>query len=175
GACPKCGMALESSRTTLAKHKVIYTCPMHPEIEQEGPGQCPFCGMDLEPQTSQLEGEQDNGELRSMTRRFWVAVVLTVPVLLLAMLPMLGVHLDHWIGARLNSWLQLILSTPVVLWCGWPFFEPGWRSVFTGNLNMFTLIALGTGAAYIYSLVAVLFPDLIPENFWHHGTVEVYF
>ena len=110
-----------------------------------------------------------------MTRRFWVAVALTVPVLLLAMLPMLGVPLDRWVGARLNSWLQLILSTPVVLWCGWPFFERGWRSVATWNLNMFTLIALGTGAAYLYSFVAVLFPDLIPENFRHHGTVEVYF
>ena len=110
-----------------------------------------------------------------MTRRFWVAVALTVPVLLLAMLPMLGVPLDRWIGARLNTWLQLILSTPVVLWCGWPFFERGWRSVATWNLNMFTLIALGTGAAYLYSFVAVLFPDLIPENFRHHGTVEVYF
>jgi Cu+-exporting ATPase len=110
-----------------------------------------------------------------MTRRLWVAVALTVPVLLLAMLPMLGVPLDRWVGARLNSWLQLILSTPVVLWCGWPFFERGWRSVVTWNLNMFTLIALGTGAAYLYSFVAVLFPWLIPESFRHHGTVEVYF
>jgi P-type Cu+ transporter len=175
GNCPKCGMALELARPAAARRKVIYTCPMHPEIEQEGPGTCPKCGMDLEPKTAQPESEVDDSELRSMTLRFWVAVALTLPVLLLAMLPMLGVPLDRWVGGRLNSWLQLILSTPVVLWCGWPFFERGWRSVATWNLNMFTLIALGTGAAYLYSFVAVLFPDLIPENFRHHGTVEVYF
>src|SRR5262249_31110828 len=102
-------------------------------------------------------------------------LVLTVPVLLLAMLPMLGVPVDHWFGATLHSWLQLVLSTPVVLWCGWPFFERGWRSIVTWNLNMFTLIAVGTGAAYLFSLVAVLFPWLMPEGLQHHGTVEVYF
>lgn len=175
GNCPKCGMALEPARPGAARLKVIYTCPMHPEIEQDGPGTCPKCGMDLEPKDVQPVSEEDDSELRSMTLRFWVAVALTVPVLLLAMLPMLGVPLDRWVGGRLNSWLQLILSTPVVLWCGWSFFERGWRSVVTWNLNMFTLIALGTGAAYLYSFVAVLFPDLIPENFRHHGTVEVYF
>jgi Cu+-exporting ATPase len=168
-------MALEPARLAASTQKVAYTCPMHPEIEQEGPGTCPKCGMDLEPKAAQPEGEEDDSELRNMTRRFWVAVILTVPVLLLAMLPMLGVPLDRWVGPRLNSWLQLLLSTPVVLWCGWPFFERGWRSVVTWNLNMFTLIALGTGAAYLYSVVAVIFPVLIPESFRHKGTVEVYF
>jgi Cu+-exporting ATPase len=175
GNCPKCGMALEPARPAALRQKVIYTCPMHPEIEQEGPGTCPKCGMDLEPKTAQPEDEEDGVELRDMTRRFWVGVALTLPVLLLAMLPMLGVPLERWLGATLNLWLQLVLSTPVVLWCGWPFFDRGWRSVVTWNLNMFTLIALGTGAAYLYSVVAVLFPGLIPENFQHHETVEVYF
>ena len=110
-----------------------------------------------------------------MTRRFWVGLVLTIPVLLLAMLPMLGVPVDRWLGATLYPWLQLSLSTPVVLWGGWPFFERGWRSVVTWNLNMFTLIAIGTGAAYLYSLVAVLFPSLIPDAFRHQGAVQVYF
>ena len=174
GDCPKCGMALEPARPA-ARQKVIYTCPMHPQIERDGPGSCPICGMDLEPKTARPDREEDTTELRRMTRRFWVAVVLTVPVLLLAMLPMLGVPVNHWLGTTSYSWLQLLLSTPVVLWCGWPFFERGWRSVVTRNLNMFTLIALGTGAAYLYSVVAVLAPGLIPESFRRHGAVEVYF
>ena len=110
-----------------------------------------------------------------MTLRLWVAAALTVPVLLMSMMPMIGVPVDRWLGSTLHLWLQLLLSTPVVLWGGWPFFERGWRSIVTWNLNMFTLIAIGTGAAYLYSLVAVLFPGLIPESFRHHGTVQVYF
>jgi P-type Cu+ transporter len=175
GNCPKCGMALEPARLSATKQKVIYTCPMHPEIEQDGPGTCPKCGMALEPKTVQSDSEEGDSELRSMTRRFWVGLVLTIPVLLLAMLPMLGVPVDRWVGTTLHPWLQLVFSTPVVLWSGWPFFERGWRSIVTWNLNMFTLIAIGTGAAYLYSLVAVLFPGLIPESFQHHGTVQVYF
>ncbi len=174
GDCPKCGMALEPARPA-ARQKVIYTCPMHPQIERDGPGSCPICGMDLEPKAAGPDAEEDHSELRRMTRRFWVAVVLTVPVLLLAMLPMLGVPMDRWLGTTLHPWLQLILSTPVVLWCGWPFFERGWRSIVTRNFNMFTLIGLGTGAAYLYSVVAVLLPGLIPEDFRHNGTAEVYF
>jgi P-type Cu+ transporter len=152
-----------------------YTCPMHLEIEQEGPGQCPICGMALEPKTVQRDAEEDVSELRSMTLRFWVSTALTVPVLLIAMLPMIGVPVDRWLGDTLFLWLQLLLSTPVVLWGGWPFFERGWRSIVTRNLNMFTLIAIGTGSAYLYSLVAVLFPSLIPDAFGHQGTVHVYF
>ena len=171
GDCSKCGMALQPLRPVALKR--VYTCPMHPEIEQEGPGTCPKCGMELEPK---LAGTQeDDPELQSMTRRFWVAFDLTLPVLLLAMLPMVGMPVDRWLGASLHSWLQLIVSTPVVLWAGWPFFQRGWRSILTRNLNMFTLIALGTGAAYLYSVVAVLFPTIMPERFRHHGTVEVYF
>ncbi len=175
GSCPKCGMALEPARPTASKKQVIYTCPMHPEVEQDHSGACPKCGMALERKTVQPDMEEDNSELRDMSRRFWVALVLTVPVLLLAMLPMCGVPVDHWLGPRIHAWFQLALSTPVVLWGGWPFFERGWWSVVTWNLNMFTLIAIGTGAAYLYSLIAVLFPDFIPESFQHHGRVEVYF
>jgi len=175
GACPKCGMALEPARPAASKQKVIYTCPMHPEIEQDHPGSCPKCGMALEPKSVQPGMEEDDSELRGMSRRFWVSLMLTIPVLLLAMLPMLGVPVDHWLRPTIHNWIQLILATPVVLWGGWPFFERGWRSIVTWNLNMFTLIAIGTGAAYFYSLVAVLFPGLIPENFQHHGQVEVYF
>jgi P-type Cu+ transporter len=175
GSCPKCGMALEAARPAPSKRKVLYTCPMHPQIERDGPGHCPICGMDLEPKIAEPGTEEEDSELRGMTRRFWVAVVLTVPVLLLAMLPMLGVPLDRWLGGSVSAWLQLLLCTPVVLWAGWPFFERGARSIATWNLNMFTLIAMGTGAAYVYSLLAVLFPHLIPESFLHDGRAEVYF
>ena len=153
----------------------VYTCPMHPQIEQDGPGQCPICGMDLEPKTLQRDVEEDDSELRGMTRRLYVSAVLTAPVLALAMLPMLGVPMESWLGSTAFLWLQLILGTPVVLWGGWPFFQRGWRSVLTGHLNMFTLISIGAGAAYLYSLVAVLFPFLIPEAFRQHGSVHVYF
>ena len=154
---------------------VIYTCPMHPQVERDRPGPCPICGMALEPKSVGPKSDEDDAELRDMTRRFRVAVVLTVPLLLAAMLPMLGVPVDRWIAPRLLDWLQLALATPVVLWAGWPFFERGGRSVVTGHLNMFTLIALGTGAAYLYSLVAVLAPGLIPTAPRHHGRLEVYF
>ena len=163
------------NRPEAQRRQVIYLCPMHSEIEQVGPGTCPRCGMALEPKTAEPGAEQDDSELLNMTRRFWVALALTVPVFLLAMLPMLGVPVDRWLGPTVHPWLQLLLSTPVVLWAGWPFFVRGWKSVATWNLNMFTLIALGTGTAYLYSLVAVLFPNLIPESFRHHGTVQVYF
>ncbi len=152
---------------------VIYTCPMHPQVEQIGPGTCPICGMALEPKSVQA-GDADDPELTDMTRRFRVAILLTVPLLLLAMLPMIGVPVDRWLGGN-YPWLQLLLSAPVVLWAGWPFFERGWRSVVTRKLNMFTLIALGVGAALLYSLVAVLAPGLFPDSFRRHGQVEVYF
>ena len=175
GNCPKCGMALEPVHPRAVKNMVIYTCPMHPEIEQDRPGTCPKCGMALEPKSFQPHSDDDDSELRDMSRRFWGAVVLTVPVVFLTMFPMIGIPIDQWLGTTAHVWLQLALSTPVVLWCGWPFFDRGWRSIATWNLNMFTLIAIGTSAAYLYSLAAVLFPSLIPEDFKHHGRVEVYF
>jgi P-type Cu+ transporter len=175
GECPKCGMALEAAQPAAPKRKTIYTCPMHPEIEQDHPGACPKCGMDLEPKSVEAGEEEDDSELRNMTRRLQVALCLSVPVLLLAMLPMLHVPIDAWLGHSLYVWLQLVLSTPVVLWAGWPFFVRGWRSIVTWNLNMFTLISIGTGAAYFYSLVGVLLPEFIPDSFKHDGRVEVYF
>lgn len=173
GTCPKCGMALEKSSHAPVT-QTIYTCPMHPEIEQPGPGSCPKCGMDLEPKTISKE-EQDDPEYRSMKVRLWVSAVLTVPIFLLAMGPMVGLDAASVIGKSAARWLELILATPVVLWGGWPFFVRGARSVVTGNLNMFTLIALGTGAAYFYSLAAVLIPNAFPESFHVHGEVAVYF
>ncbi len=153
----------------------IYTCPMHPEIEQAGPGSCPICGMDLEPKTITADTPEDDTELRDMTRRFWIGLALGLPVLLLAMLPMVGVAVDQWLTRPVWQWAQCLLTTPVVLWAGWPFFVRAWRSLLTRNLNMFTLIALGTGAAYIYSVVAVVAPQLFPASFRRHGTVELYF
>jgi Cu+-exporting ATPase len=148
---------------------------MHPEIEQDGPGSCPICGMDLEPKYVSAASEEDDPELRNMTRRLWVAVALALPVFLLAMLPMIGVPLERWITSEVSRWLQLILCTPVVLWAGWPFFVRGWRSIATWQLNMFTLISLGVGAAYGYSLVAMLVPAAIPQSLKQHGHAEVYF
>lgn len=172
--CPKCGMALELAKPTIGGRKTIYTCPMHPEIEQEEPGTCPKCGMDLEPKYLDAE-EEDDSELRDMTLRFWVGVALSLPVFLLAMLPMVGVPVDVWVGRSVDIWLQLILSTPVVFWAGWPFFVRGFRSIVTWHLNMFTLIAVGVGAAYLYSLFVVLFPGFLPDDLKVGGHAEVYF
>jgi len=172
---PCCGSHRPAAKAPAGRADAIYTCPMHPEVEQVGPGACPKCGMDLEPKTLQLDAGKDDPELRSMTRRFWSAAALTLPVFLMSMLPMLGVPVDRWLGPTIEPWLQLALATPVVLWAGWPFFERGFRSIVTGHLNMFTLIAIGTGAAYLYSLVAVLFPAVIPHQFRHDGGVPMYF
>ena len=163
---------MEATQLSTGKTETIYTCPMHPEIEQAGPGSCPICGMDLEPKQIAAE-EKDDPELRWMTRRFLVAVALAIPVLLIAMLPMLGITLG--MSPTISHWLQLILTTPIVAWSGWPFFVRGLRSLTTGHLNMFTLIMLGVGAAYLYSLTVMLIPDTIPDAFKEHGEVAVYF
>jgi len=151
----------------------VYTCPMHPEIRKVGPGSCPICGMALEPDLVTLDSGP-NHELADMTRRFWIALVLTLPVFILEMgSHVLGLHL---LDARTSTYVQLALSTPVVVWAGWPFFERGWQSIKTRNLNMFTLIALGTGVAFAYSLVATLAPEVFPPSFRDaHGAVAVYF
>lgn len=175
GECPKCGMALERSGPPRPAQRTIYTCPMHPEIEQDAPGSCPKCGMDLEPKTVAGEDDQEDREYRLMWNRFWISAVLTVPVFIIAMGPMLGIPTERMLGPTLSGWLQLILSAPVVLWGGWPFFARGYRSLVTGNLNMFTLIAIGTGAAFAYSTVAVLAPGLFPESFHMGGHVAIYF
>jgi len=153
----------------------IYTCPMHPEIRQVGPGSCPICGMALEPEMATAESGP-NPELADMTRRFWIGLVLTVPVFVLEMGAHLFPTLMHSIPAGISNWVQLVLATPVVLWAGFPFFERGWRSLVTRNLNMFTLIAMGTGVAWTFSVIATLLPSLFPEALRNHdGSVPVYF
>ena len=152
----------------------IYTCPMHPEVRQVGPGACPICGMALEPDLATAEAGP-NPELADMTRRLWIGGVLTAPVFVLEM----GAHLfgaHGWVDQTLSNWLQFALATPVVLWAGWPFFVRGWRSLVTRNLNMFTLIALGTGTAFLYSVVATLLPGMFPPALrGHGGAMPVYF
>lgn len=176
GRCPKCGMALEPEGIPAPATKIEYTCPMHPEIVRDEPGNCPICGMALEPRTVPLEAEE-NQELKDMTRRFWIGVLLTVPLVVVAMgrhVP--GMPFDGLASSRDLNWLELLLATPVVLWGGWPFFERGWQSLVNRSLNMFTLIALGVGVAYGYSTVAVLFPALFPAAFRDaRGEVAVYF
>jgi P-type Cu+ transporter len=154
----------------------IYTCPMHPEIEQVGPGDCPICGMALEPKGVPAADEGPNPELVDFRRRFAAGAALTLPLLVIAMGPMLGLPLDAWIGARAARWAELLLATPVVLWSGWPFLVRGWRSFRTMRLNMFSLIAMGVAAGYLFSVVAVAAPGLFPAGFRdHHGEVGVYF
>src|SRR6266567_7624926 len=154
---------------------MIYTCPMHPEIEQDHPGNCPICGMALEPKTPSGVGEEENAELRDMTRRFWIGAVLALPVFVLGMAHVFP-NAPIWVASDGSRWLQFLLSTPVVLWCGWPFFVRGWQSLVNRSLNMFTLIALGTGLAYAYSVVATLAPGLFPAAFrTHGGEVGLYF
>ena len=152
----------------------VYTCPMHPEVRQVGPGSCPKCGMALEPRVPVVE-EEPNAELADMTQRFWVGVALTVPLLALEMGGMAMPQVVGRPSVTARLWIQLVLAAPVVLWGGWPFFVRGWRSVLTRSLNMFTLIALGTGAAFGYSVFAVLFPDALPRAMRHGGAPPVYF
>ncbi len=172
-ACPRCGMALEPEMP-VAADRVEYTCPMHPEIVRPGPGSCPKCGMALEPRTVTAQ-EEDNPELRDMTRRFWISLALTLPLLLIAMGHMLpglpGLLPEGW-----QPWIELLLATPVVLWGGAPFFQRGWTSIVNRSTNMFTLIAMGTGVAYLYSLVATLLPQVFPASFREmSGRPPVYF
>ena len=204
GKCPKCGMFLEpvgassdhahghadkhqghaatapamrpaaAPAAAQAGHDVEYTCPMHPQVRQMGPGNCPICGMALEPLVATGEAGE-SPELRNMTRRFWIGLALSVPVIVLEM----GGHvfdIGHLIGAQTSNWVQMVFGTPVVLWAGWPFFVRGWQSLVNRSLNMFTLIALGTGAAWLYSMVGTLAPALFPEELrGHGGAVAIYF
>ncbi|MFH1176780.1 MAG: heavy metal translocating P-type ATPase [Acidobacteriota bacterium] len=176
GDCPSCGMALEPTDVRAGAERVEYTCPMHPEVVRGEPADCPICGMALEARTVRA-GATPSPELASMTRRFWVALTLTVPVFVLAMAEHLpGRPLHGVLAPRLAAWIQLVLATPVVLWCGWPFFQRAWASLVHRSLNMFTLIATGTGAAYAYSVVATVAPGAVPAAFHDpHGGVPVYF
>ncbi len=188
GPCPKCGMALDPESPALPATKTEYTCPMHPEVVRTEPGACPICGMALEPRTVTVA--EENPELRDMTRRFWISLALTLPLLVIAMGSMIWPHafmgggIDITGGDRyavtpwssILPWLELILATPVVLWCGWPFFQRGWASIVNHSTNMFTLIAMGTGVAYLYSLIATVFPRIFPASFRSmSGRPDVYF
>jgi Cu+-exporting ATPase len=174
GACPSCGMGLEPVGGAPPATRVEYTCPMHPQVVQDHPGRCPICGMALEPRTVTAE-EPPNPELVDMTRRFWIAAALSLPVFLLAMSDLLPGRPLHFLDMRLLNWVQLVLATPVVLWCGWPFFQRAWASVVHRSPNMFTLIAMGVGASYLYSLAATVVPWVFPEGFrTASGAVEVY-
>ena len=175
GACPKCGMALEPAELTAGGSRTEYTCPMHPEIVQSEPGTCPICGMALEPRT--VTEEEANPELVDMTRRFWQSVILGAPILALMISEMIpGQPLQHLFSETTLVWFQFVLATPVVFWTGWPLFERAWASLVNRHLNMFTLIGLGTGAAYLYSVAATLVPDLFPDSFrTHSGALAVYF
>ena len=176
GDCPKCGMALERNPAWVPPAKTIYTCPMHPEVQQDKPGNCPKCGMALEPKELATDAEEESHEAKDMARRFWIGAALSLPVLVLAMAHLIpGLDLSRWISPRVNLWIQFALSTPVALWAGWPFFVRGWRSIVTWNLNMFTLIALGVGAAYLFSCAALFFPGFLPASYRQHGEVPVYF
>ncbi|MDC0302607.1 copper-translocating P-type ATPase [bacterium] len=164
-------------KNPTGKGTTLYTCPMHPEVEQDHPGECPKCGMTLESKSSGAgKGEEDHAELDEMTRRFWIGAALTLPVFFLAMahmIPSLG--RQPWVTGEVSRWIQFSLTTPVVWWAGWPFFKRGWRSILTMNLNMFTLIAIGVGAAYLFSAVAMLLPELFPHSMRHGGKVGIYF
>lgn len=172
-SCPKCGMALELA-SPLPQTKTRYTCPMHPEIIQDDPGDCPICGMALEAMTVTLE-TPPNPELLDMSKRFWVGAALTIPLLFLTMGELVP-GLKELVSGTWNPWAQVVLASPVVVWAGLPFFQRGWKSLVTRNLNMFTLIAMGTGAAYLYSLFALFFPHLFPDGFRDvDGNVGLYF
>jgi len=175
-AAPGTYIKPEAAAPTPVQPGTIYTCPMHPQIRQVGPGSCPICGMALEPVEATAEA-QPNHELADMTRRFWIGLALTLPVFVLEMgshIPGLGLH--DLVSPATSTWIQFALATPVVLWAGWPFFQRGWASVRSGHLNMFTLIALGTGAAYLYSLIATFAPGAFPAGFRAMGgTVPVYY
>lgn len=179
GDCPKCGMALERNPAWVAPsaERTIYTCPMHPEVRQDHPGDCPKCGMPLEPITATAATDDDeHAELQDMVRRFVIGTALTLPVFVLAMAHILPASVvPAWADSHISRWIQFVLTTPVVGWAGWPFFRRGWRSLRTGNLNMFTLIAVGVGAAYLYSAAAMLAPGSFPHGMQHGGKVGIYF
>ncbi|HEX6566590.1 MAG TPA: copper-translocating P-type ATPase [Chthoniobacterales bacterium] len=176
GDCPKCGMSLELNRTYKKPvGKTTYTCPMHPQVEQDHPGDCPICGMALEPKAG-TAGTPEDSEAESLVRKFWIGVLLTVPILFLSLGKMVpGLGIDHLVPALVNNWLQLILTTVVVFWSGGVFFVRAWRSVVNRSPNMFTLIGLGVGAAYLYSGIATLWPGIFPGSFKHDGELDLYF
>jgi len=173
GACPKCGMALEPETITAPATKTEWTCPMHPEIVRSEPGSCPVCGMALEPRTVTVQ--EDNPELKDMSQRFKLSLFLGIPLLVLAMLHMVG-PLQHRLNTGLVNWIQFVVATPIVLWCGLPFFQRAWASVKFRSPNMFTLIGMGVGVAYVFSAIATIVPGIFPHSLRKgHGYPDVYF
>lgn len=164
-----------AAERSAADPQAVYTCPMHPEIEQRGPGDCPICGMDLEPKFVDLSSDTEDAQYSDMKRRLWVGIALSLPLLVFAMGPMVGLPVDQWMSHTTMGWLQFALATPVVFWSGWPMLVRGVKSFRTMNLNMFSLIAVGTLAAYIFSVVVVLMPQAIPAAFYDHGAPPLYF
>lgn len=175
GTCPKCGMNMDPIDRQFRGEYTDYICPMHPEIAANEPGNCPICGMALERRDTAIE--EENIELRGMSRRFWISALFTVPVFLLAMMHDFAPHfVSEFLEDKPRQWVEFSLTTPVVLFCGWPFFQRGWRSIISGSLNMFTLIALGIGTTWIYSSVATFWPEIFPLSMQSkEGTVAVYF
>jgi Cu+-exporting ATPase len=175
GSCPNCGMTLEQVTVTAPSKRREYTCPMHPQIVRDAPGSCPICGMALEPR--EVVAEETNPELINMTRRFWISVALAVPMLALMVSGFLpSMPMQHMFSARVWAWIEFALASPVVLWCGLPFFVRGWQSLVHRSLNMFTLVALGTGTAYIYSVFATVIPQIFPASLrGAGGQIDVYF
>ncbi len=169
------GSSAAKVNTATTDEKSLYTCPMHPEVEQVGPGDCPICGMDLEPKAVELSTAADDTQYADMKRRLWIGTALSVPLLIIAMGPMIGLNLTNWMSISVFGWLQFALATPVVFWCGWPLLVRGAKSFRSMNLNMFSLIALGTSAAYLFSLFVVLLPGLVPRAFFEHDTPPMYF
>jgi Cu+-exporting ATPase len=172
-------VAVKPDRATVkpAASDAIYTCPMHPEVQQDHPGDCPKCGMPLELKTATAgAGGTENNELHDMTQRFWIGAALTLPVFFLAMVHLIPAFgKEPWVDGLVSRWIQFALTMPVVCWAGWPFFKRGWRSVVTVHLNMFTLIAIGVGAAFVFSAVAMLVPQIFPHTMQHEGKVAIYF
>ncbi|MCC9601928.1 heavy metal translocating P-type ATPase [Stieleria sp. JC731] len=164
-----------SNHRSGSKPGAVYTCPMHAEVEQIGPGSCPICGMDLEPKFASNDDESEHGAYSDMKVRFWVALALAVPLLALAMGPMIGLKVNAYLNSQLQGWLQLALATPVVFWCGWPLLVRGAQSFASFNLNMFSLIAVGSLAAYFFSLIVIAAPELIPQAFYEDGAPPLYF
>jgi heavy metal translocating P-type ATPase len=174
GNCPVCGMHLVKEQKLEFKAKE-YTCPMHPEVVKSEPGSCPICGMDLVPRVVQKEDKEEEAAYRSMLKRFWISVAFTVPVFLIAMGEMIGLHFLHEMDKTLLGWIQLALTTPVVFYCSADFFTRGYQSIKRWSPNMWTLISLGAGAAYLFSIVGLLIPDIFPDQFKMDGAVHLYF
>ncbi|MDX1628522.1 MAG: heavy metal translocating P-type ATPase [Fulvivirga sp.] len=175
GDCPVCGMDLVKVTSTASRTETRYTCPMHPEVVQDEPGSCPKCGMELEPMQVQKKDDLEEEGYKRMLLKFWIAVAFTLPVFVIAMGPMVGLNIKELLGHTLAGWLEFLLATPVVFYCSGEFFKRGYKSIINKSPNMWTLISIGAGAAYVFSVIALLFPELFPPQFKSHGSVYLYF